>query len=56
MDNFRDLCDELRCWDTDRLREEREVTARVRNAVAIVREADSEPGEGDEDSGSEIAA
>ena len=24
MSNFRDLCDELRCWDTDRLRDQRE--------------------------------
>ena len=28
MNNFRRLCDELRCWDTDRLREQREVELR----------------------------
>ena len=28
MNNFRGLCDELRCWDTDRLREQREVELR----------------------------
>ena len=28
MSNFRDLCDELRCWDTDRLRNQREMELR----------------------------
>jgi hypothetical protein len=40
----------------DTLREEREVTARMSNAVAVVREADIELGEEDEDSGNEMAA
>ena len=28
MSNFRDLCDELRCWETDRLRNQREMELR----------------------------
>jgi hypothetical protein len=40
----------------DTLREEREVTARMSNAVAVVREADNELSEDDEDSGNAMAA
>jgi chromosome segregation ATPase len=40
----------------DTLREEREVTARMSNAVAVVREADSDLGEDEEDSGTAMAA